>query len=790
MLNILTTPEHWSSMIFNSLSKNNIFHQFVFFTFFATVLGAISVSAQVNSFPVTTVSAASYENVAVTSGSLVSAFGTKLATTTATATDIDQSTPAIDLPTNLSGTTVQVNGQFAGLLFISPTQVNYLIPNGLATGTATVKITAGDGTESTGTVEIVQVSPAIFTLNANGAGVLAAEVVRVNANGSLVRETLAQRDPVTNQMVTKPIDLGPEGERVFLEIYLTGVRGAADADADGNLKENVWVLVGGQSLTPSFAGRQPFFAGLDQVNVELPRSLLRTGKINLSIHARTGTCLTCRSIPGVTSPSVELEIANPAGTMPPVITNLGATQAAVGNIITINGSGFVASATEQVVKIGGVKAAIESASATQLTVKIPPGAITGAVTVRTSAGEARSASELIIKTSITGIVETADAENSFSPAPLVNVTVKVTGTTISTTTNADGLFTLSDVPSGDVTLEIDPASFALPTAFMKVSLPFKVQAGRDNLLPSTIWLTKTGKLDATESKAGAALVGLLTENDGTTPIANALVRLTRFSNGVLTLPTTITDASGGYIFRNLSADQYTISATVFRPDGTVTSWVNVANITTTMGVPNSPFKTDSSLKDLANRRPFLLAPTTLSMNTGETLDVPIYASDFDSGNRFSVSVSGPSGTSISTGANGLFTIRLKPTASGNFKVIVSVKDNLDAQTTQEINLTVRGVNTTPTVIVPGAQSARVGQTLTFQVSANDPDAGQTISLVASNIPQGATFTPATPVGTITGTFSWTPAANQVGTFTITFTATDNANPPASEAKTVTITVTQ
>ena len=775
--------------MFDSLSKKFIFCRIVVLVF-VSMFAAIHVSADVNSFPVTTVSAASYEKAAVTPGSVVSAFGTKLATTTTTATDIDPGTPVIDLPTNLSGTTVQVNGQFAGLLFVSPQQVNFVIPTGTAQGTATVKITAGDGTESNGTVEVAQVSPAIFTLNANGQGVLAAEVVRVKANGTQVRETLAQRDPVTNQMVTKPIDLGPEGERVFLEIYLTGIRGAADDNADGNLNENVWVLVGGQSLTPSFAGRQPFFAGLDQINVELPRSLLGSGKINLSIHARTGSCLACRSIPGVTSRLVELEIANPAGTTPPVITGFSMAQASVGNLVIITGSGFSAATTDQIVKIGGVRAALESSTSSQLIVKVPPGAITGMVTVRTAAGEARSAAELAIKTSVTGLVETADAENSLTPVPLTNLTVKIAGTTISTTTNAAGAFTLLDVPSGDVTIEVDPISFALPTAFTKVSFPFKVQAGRDNLLPSTIWLTKTGKLDATESAGGAALVGLVTEKDSTTPIANALVRLTRFSNGIVSLPTTMTDASGSYIFRNLPAGNYILSATIFRPDGTVTSLIGVANVTTTMGIPNSPTKIDVSLKDVTNRRPFLLAPTTLSMNTGETLDVPIYASDPDSGNIFTVSVSGPSGISVTTGANGLFTIRLKPTSSGNFKVTVTIKDNLEAQTMQEISLTVTGANTAPTVTVPGAQSGRVGQTLTFQVSATDPDAGQTITLVATNMPQGATFTPAAPVGTLTGTFSWTPAANQVGTYTVTFTATDNANPPLSEAKTVTITVTQ
>ena len=353
----------------------------VFFLWF--ILSLQPVQADVNTIPVTTVSAASYENAAVTAGSVASAFGTKLATTTTHATDIDPSTPAIDLPTNLSGTTVQVNGQFAGLLFVSSQQVNFLIPAGTVQGTATIKITSGDNTESNGTVEIAQVRPSIFTFNSNGQGVLTAEVVRVKANGAQLRESLVQRDEATNQFVTKPIDLGPEGERVFLEIYLTGVRGANDDNGDGNLNENVWVLVGGQSLTPTFAGRQPFFAGLDQVNVELPRSLLGSGKINLAIHARVGGTPGARSIPGFTSAPVQLEIAVPAVSgIAPAITNFRVATATAGQLIVLDGSGFAPNAADNLVTIGGIKASVEAASNTHLSLRVPFGAITGKVKVR------------------------------------------------------------------------------------------------------------------------------------------------------------------------------------------------------------------------------------------------------------------------------------------------------------------------------------------------------------------------------------------------------------------------
>ena len=109
----------------------------------------------VTATPVTTVSAASFESVAVASESIVSAFGTQLATQTLVGADTDPSTPGVQLPTQLAGTTVEVNGRRAGLFFVSTGQVNYLVPAATETGAATVVVKSGDGTVSTGTVQVV-----------------------------------------------------------------------------------------------------------------------------------------------------------------------------------------------------------------------------------------------------------------------------------------------------------------------------------------------------------------------------------------------------------------------------------------------------------------------------------------------------------------------------------------------------------------------------------------------------------------------------------------------------------
>src|SRR5262249_34069546 len=137
---------------------------------FARDTGAVAVS---------TVSAASFETLPVSPDSIVSSFGVALATQTVVASDADPNTPGIQLPTELAGTTVEVNGIRAGLFFVSGGQVNYAMPTATQAGIANIVIRSGDGTVSSGTVQVAQVAPSIFSANANGKGVPAATLLRV-----------------------------------------------------------------------------------------------------------------------------------------------------------------------------------------------------------------------------------------------------------------------------------------------------------------------------------------------------------------------------------------------------------------------------------------------------------------------------------------------------------------------------------------------------------------------------------------------------------------------------------
>jgi uncharacterized protein (TIGR03437 family) len=216
--------------------------------------------------PLAVVSGASFALGPLAADTVASGFGKDLATATATAT-------TLSLPTNLAGTTVTVEDSTgvsrpAPLYFVSLEQVNFLIPDATALGSATITVTSGDGKAVSTTTSIVEFSPALFTVGFDG--IAAAYVVRVAPGGAQTTEPVFTAQ--SGQVVPVPIDLTSPGQ-VYLILFGTGFDAASAASAVVNVQ--------GVSTTVTYAGSQQQHPGLDQVNVLLPQSLAGSGLVSV-----------------------------------------------------------------------------------------------------------------------------------------------------------------------------------------------------------------------------------------------------------------------------------------------------------------------------------------------------------------------------------------------------------------------------------------------------------------------------------------------------------------------------
>ena len=228
----------------------------------------------VQAAPVVCVSAASFVGSPLAIESIVAAFGNGLATATEVAT-------TLPLPTTLGGTRVSVldslgTERFAPLFFVSPTQINFQVPPGAAVGKTLVTIIHDGETVAAESPQIEMVSPALFSADASGQGLLTGLALRAKADGSQSFEPTVRFDEENHRFVAAPIDLGPATDQVFLVLFATGVRNRSSLGA-------VSVKIGGVIANALYAGPQGSFVGLDQLNILLPRSLAGRGEVELSV---------------------------------------------------------------------------------------------------------------------------------------------------------------------------------------------------------------------------------------------------------------------------------------------------------------------------------------------------------------------------------------------------------------------------------------------------------------------------------------------------------------------------
>jgi uncharacterized protein (TIGR03437 family) len=219
--------------------------------------------------PASFVSPASGASGAAAAGAIEAVYATDLANGTASET-------GLPLPVTLAGSTINIVDSSgvstpAPLFFVSPAQANFLIPSGVALGTASITVNSGDGTTSVGTLKIATVAPGLFLLNP--AGLVAADVLTFTTAGGSISGNVFQL--LNGAIVALPVSLGPPAQQVFLVLYGTGISGRSSL-------ANVSVSMGGLSLPVLYAGPTTD-EGLDQVNVLIPASLAESGNTAVTI---------------------------------------------------------------------------------------------------------------------------------------------------------------------------------------------------------------------------------------------------------------------------------------------------------------------------------------------------------------------------------------------------------------------------------------------------------------------------------------------------------------------------
>ncbi|MBI3698307.1 MAG: hypothetical protein HY238_26155 [Acidobacteria bacterium] len=200
-------------------------------------------------------------------GSIVSIFGTNLASGLAQAS-------SIPLSTSLGGTSVTFNGTPAPLFVVTAGQINAQLPAGLTGSTATIVVQrAGAGSSTPRTIQIAPTSPAIFTDPPGGAG----QGIVVYA----LDPTVFAAVPSLRLPNARPAKAGD-----FLTIYTNALGAVNPAVPDGNAAPSSpplaattttpVVTLGGVRCDVLFSGLVPGLVGLYQINIQVPQGV-RTG---------------------------------------------------------------------------------------------------------------------------------------------------------------------------------------------------------------------------------------------------------------------------------------------------------------------------------------------------------------------------------------------------------------------------------------------------------------------------------------------------------------------------------
>jgi len=186
------------------------------------------------------------------------------------------------IETRAGGTTVQIGGYPAPVLYTSATQVGAIVPYELGIGTAVnATVTYGGQTTPPAALTVAAAAPGVFTVNGSGSG-----------QGAVINQN------ATYNSLSAPAPLGS-----IVSVYVTGEGRTYPNGIDGLVNYAgylpfpalpVSVSIGGVDSVVAYAGGVAgSVAGLMQVNVQIPASLAQTfnfasGPVSIPVIVNVG----------------------------------------------------------------------------------------------------------------------------------------------------------------------------------------------------------------------------------------------------------------------------------------------------------------------------------------------------------------------------------------------------------------------------------------------------------------------------------------------------------------------
>ena len=295
--------------------------------FLATFLLSVSMYGQtvapVIDHMVTASGFGAYAGVAAP-GSWVEIYGTNLAGTTREWAAADFS--GSGAPTSLDGVSVTINGASAFLSYISPTQINLQLPDGLPIGANSVVVRTAVGTSVGVPLTLASQQPGLLAPSTfNGGG--RQYVVAIHAgSGAFVGNGTVANVPSAPAVAGESL--------VFYGIGFGAVKqttvGGQVASGLTALSGTLAMSIGGTAATVNYAGLAPGLVGLYQFNVVVPSV------------STTGDAAVLTSLNGITTPQtlfLPVKTTDPPPTNFTLTSSVGANGGTLPATYTCDGQG-------------------------------------------------------------------------------------------------------------------------------------------------------------------------------------------------------------------------------------------------------------------------------------------------------------------------------------------------------------------------------------------------------------------------------------------------------------------